>query len=187
MRKITFKGTINGKEFDNVQDYNAEMNSLFSAGETNITASSSTTVTEEPEEKKRKELEITDFLPFFYDQNDKYYLDKLVSDDAALNEKNLAYADRILSASYADLSEALESDSLTVEQALSLANIIKEIRSQIEVDSHENNNAVNELTEKITADTQRLNLLNNAKPVLAMMSDYYNDVFNKVRDFLLKF
>ena len=99
MKKIVFKGVINDKEFDNVQDYNAEMNRLLSGGETNISASSSTRVvdepTDEPKEKPKenvkldKSFDIQDYLPFFNDSTNNHYLDTLVSDSESLNDQTL--------------------------------------------------------------------------------------------------
>ena len=45
--RTQFKGTINGKEFDNVQDYNAEMQRLIAAGES-INAHADTQTIETP-------------------------------------------------------------------------------------------------------------------------------------------
>ena len=185
MRKIVFKGVINGEEFDNVQDYNSRMQELISAGVTEIQATSSTSMKSEEPENKKKEFDLTDYLPYF--NNEKYYLDQLVSDDNALNEKNLAYAEKTFGAAYSDLSKALENGEVDVNQLLNLANIIKEIRSQVAIDSSENRNAINELTEKITNDTKHLQLLNNAKPVLSTVAEYYEAAFELVKSYLLKF
>lgn len=184
MRKIVFRGVINGEEFDNVQDYNSRMQELISTGVTEIQATSSTSMKSE-ELGKKKEFDLTDYLPYF--NNEKYYLDQLVSDDNALNEKNLAYAERTFGAAYSDLSRALEGGEVDVNQLLNLANIIKEIRSQVAIDSSENRTAINELTEKITNDTKHLQLLNNAKPVLSTVAEYYEAAFELVKSYLLKF
>lgn len=184
MRKIVFEGVINGEKFDNVQDYNSRMQELISAGVTEIQATSSTSMkSEEPE--KKKEFDLTDYLPYF--NNEKHYLDQLVSDDSALNEKNLAYAERTFGAAYNDLSKALADGEVDVNQLLNLANIIKEIRSQVAIDSSENRTAINELTEKIANDTKHLQLLNNAKPVLSTVAEYYDAAFELVKSYLLKF
>ena len=186
MRKIVFRGVINGEEFDNVQDYNSRMQELISKGVTEIQATSSTSMkSEEPENKKKKEFDLTDYLPYFNDKN--YYLDQLVSDDSALNEKNLAYAEKTFDAAYSDLSRALEDGEVDVNQLLNLANIIKEIRSQVAIDSSENRTAITELTEKITNDTKHLQILNNAKPVLSAVAEYYEAAFELVKNYLLKF
>jgi anaerobic ribonucleoside-triphosphate reductase activating protein len=50
MRKSIFKGTINGQEFDNVNDYNARMNELISAG-AEIEAASSTQIPKSAEDE----------------------------------------------------------------------------------------------------------------------------------------
>lgn len=187
MKKVVFKGIINGKEFDNVKDYNEEMNRLLSSGES-VTASSSTNIVEEtPQDKENYHFDADDFLPFFGSDDNIHYLDRLVGEDDKLNKESLAYAEKTFGAAYSDLSKALENGEGDVNQLLNLANIIKEIRSQVAIDSSENRNAINELTEKITNDTKHLQLLNNAKPVLSAVAEYYEAAFDLVKSYLLKF
>ena len=174
MKKITFEGTINGETFDNVQDYNNRMQELISAGVTDIDASSKTSVKGElcNEENDNDDFNLMDYLPFF--NNGNYYLDQLVSEDDSLNEKNLAYAEGIFKDTYKSLRIALEKGDVDVNDLLSLIGFIKDIRSRIAIDSNENHKAVDELTEKISNETKRLHVLNNAKPILASVSDYYD-------------
>ena len=49
MKKVNFKGIVNGVEFDNVNDYNARLEELVDKGVLEITASSNTYITEEPD------------------------------------------------------------------------------------------------------------------------------------------
>lgn len=49
MKKVNFKGIVNGVEFDNVNDYNARLEELIGKGASEITASSNTYITEEPD------------------------------------------------------------------------------------------------------------------------------------------
>lgn len=192
MRKLVFKGIINGKEFDNVQDYNAEMNRLLSSGETNISASSSTSMVDEPvneqkiNKKPEKPFNIQDYLIFFNDNCEQYYLDSLVSNDDALNNRNSSLASKVAASTYDKLVEDLNSNKHTVDELFSFVNILKEIRSRIAQDSEDNRNTCDELEKRIDQDKKKLDLLANAKPIINTLSEYYNAAFNLVRDYLLK-
>ena len=191
MRKLVFKGIINGKEFDNVQDYNTEMNRLLSSGETNISASSSTSVVDEPvveqkiNKKPEKPFDIQDYLIFFNDNCEQYYLDALVSNDDALNGRNLNLAGNVATSVYNKLVEDLKSNKLTVDEAFRFVNILKEIRSRIAQDSEDNHHTCDELEKRIEQDKKKLDLLNNAKSIINTLSEYYDTSFNLVRDYLL--
>ena len=191
MRKLVFKGIINGKEFDNVQDYNTEMNKLLSSGETNISASSSTSVIDEPvneqkiNKKPEKPFNIQDYLIFFNDNCEQYYLDALVSNDDALNDRNLNLAGNVATSAYNKLVENLKSNKLTVDEAFSFVNMLKEIRSKVAQDSEDNRHTCDELENRIEQDKKKLDLLTNAKPIINTLSEYYDAAFNLVRDYLL--
>ena len=96
MKKSIFKGIINGQEFDNVNDYNARMNELMSAGQA-IEASTSTQVVDTDEKgevcAKREGVAPTpDMIPIFGGSNYasvSAYLDDVVTDDGDENEKML--------------------------------------------------------------------------------------------------
>lgn len=195
MRKVVFKGIINGQEFDNVKDYNEAMNKLLANGVTNISASSETKVVNETEPVKEVEdiendsnyeFDPQEFLPFFNNESTGYYLDTLVSDDDKLNEKNLKYVEESLEDAFDDLKTLLEEEVISLTDAFGFINMLKDVRSNLETDSSANRTAVAELTEKISQDTQKLKLLNNARPVLATLSEYYDAAFDEVKDYLLK-
>lgn len=114
MKKVSvFRGVVNGKEFNNVADYNAELKALMDAGETDIQASSSTsikTVTDESNPTSGYESTCTDcdcpdgvctctsadsdedlsIYPYMED-DDPFYLDILVTSDRDTNSE--AYAE----------------------------------------------------------------------------------------------
>ena len=195
MRKLVFKGIINGKQFDNVQDYNKEMNRLISSGSLNISASSSTQFVDdsaaiEPEKAKPaeevREFHEEDYLPFF-DGRSQYYLDLLVSSDDALNERNINIAEKEFYEKLTDLKNTLATGNVSIEDAFSFVNKLKEIRSQINNDAEDNRTTINGVNEKISQLTGNLQVLNNAKPVIATVSDYYEEAFKLVKDYLLKF
>ena len=195
MRKLVFEGIINGKKFDNVQDYNKEMNRLISSGSLNISASSSTHLVDdsavaarEPEKVETvRPFDDEDYLPFFNNSTPQYYLDLLVSNDNALNERNRDIAEQEFDKKLTDLKKVLATGTVSIEDAFSFVNKLKEVRSQINNDAEENRTTINEVNEKISQLTNNLQVLNNAKPVIATVSDYYDKAFELVKGYLLKF
>jgi methyl-accepting chemotaxis protein len=195
MRKLVFEGIINGKKFDNVQDYNKEMNRLLSSGSLNISASSSTHLVDdsnvaarEPEKVETiRPFDEQDYLPFFNNDASQYYLDLLVSSDNALNERNMDIASQEFDRKLTDLKKVLATGNVSIEDAFSFVNRLKEVRSQINTDAEENRTTINEVNEKISQLTGNLQVLNNAAPVIATVSDYYDKAFELVKGYLLKF
>jgi hypothetical protein len=195
MRKLVFEGIINGKKFDNVQDYNKEMNRLISSGSLNISASSSTHLVDdsavaarEPEKAETvRPFDEEDYLPFFNNNTTQYYLDLLVSSDNALNERNRDVAEQEFDRKLTDLKKVLATGTVSIEDAFSFVNKLKEVRSQINNDAEENRTTINDVNEKISQLTNNLQVLNNAKPVIATVSDYYDKAFELVKGYLLKF
>ena len=203
MKKVVFKGIINGKEFDNVQDYNAAMSKLIAQGATSIQASSETQIVDEDEKTKEldpnqnkndvrlvKEVEpkfdVNDYHPYF-NEGDEYYLDYLVSPDKELNEKNLKIAENTLKNTFEALHRALGAGRVSFDDAFDLINILKETRAAIKEDTDDNRAAIAQLTESIKRDEENLELLKYAKPVLGVMADYYDSAFALVKDYLLKY
>lgn len=198
MRKVVFKGIINGKEFDNVQDYNEAMLKLVNEGATIINASSQTNIVDEPETKEPEKLvntqkgfDIQAYIPFFKD-GDIYYVDRLVSDDDDLNKRILSRVNDILNEYHNNLKDLLNDDELSIEDVFELLNKVKDIRTQIEEDSINNNNLIRDYTNEIQNMTNQINefknklkVLNNAAPVFKLIGDYYNTSFNLLRDYLI--
>ena len=182
MKKVIFKGIINDKEFDNVNDYNVEMNKLIKDGVA-VSASSTTKIVDDVQEEG---FPIERFLPFFGSSDDVYYLDKLVGEDDKLNKESLAYADKIISTVAGQLVNALDTNKITVEEAFELINKIKEVRTQIDSDYSESKQAITDLEKRISDAEKRLVLLNNALPVIDAFKDYYKSAFETVKGYLLK-
>ena len=193
MRKIVFEGTINGKTFDNVQDYNNEMNRLLSNGETIIQASSQTSVVDEPEcdtyieeEKKNKEFDIQDFTPLFK-EDDGCYLDLLSSDDKEYNSWLFGSIDTALSEALENLKNVIEDDQLSIDDAFELINAFKTIRLNVSNDKDDNDAAIHEISDRIKKDTNTLDLLRNASTIINAATVYYDAAFKMVKDYLLGF
>ena len=182
---MVFKGIINDKEFDNVQDYNNEMNKLISAGES-ISASSSTQVIDEPEvNKKKKEFNPYEYLPFF-NKDSNYYVDALIDEDDESNQKNFDFMGKMLAESYDGLVNSTENEEISVEDALDLLNRIQEIRNIIRNDSKDTTEAINKLTMTINKADENIKLLKKAEPVFNMLSNYYKDAFENLKNYLIK-
>ena len=112
MKKVTvFQGTVNGKNYDNVADYNAAITALINAGETDIQATSSTsikTIDETPQPTNselytytKDELEENDlsFYPYMED-DDPFYLDILATTDKMTNHEAYTEAQNVLAKCY---------------------------------------------------------------------------------------
>ena len=166
MKKVVFKGVINDKEFDNVQDYNAEMSRLLGTGEM-INASSSTSVAEESDfdqsrrtqDKIEEPYNLNDFLPFFNSGSDQYYLDKLVSDDDELNDKNLNLTQVALDEKIEKFDKVLHHTDISLEELWDFINMLKNIKSRISEDSKNNSESITEFEKRIKTDSDNLNIL----------------------------
>lgn len=219
MKKVVFKGTINGKEFDNVQDYNNEMTKLISEGSSVEAHSQTNIVNDEEDEKKALEkrviedkkpsqskqchlnFDIDDYTPFFTDGDECYYLDRFVSSDKDLNDKNLKDLKSILNECTDSLKRKLNSGCVSIDKLFELINIIKSIKDEVMRDMKNNDSAIIDLnstiddlkytiesaTNEIHDMEDKIQVLNNAKPVLDMVNKYYSDTFDIIKKHLLSF
>ena len=192
MRKVVFKGIINGKEFDNVKDYNEAMSKLIAQGATSINASSETRVAdekelyEEPKTEIKEEFNLEDFLPFF--DGDEYYIDKLVSPNEAETRKNINDAEDLLVNNLTKLEKVLNGKvDFDIEDAFKCVDKIKEIRTQLKRDSDWNEKATKEISDRIKTDNEKLKVLSNTKLALTLLSEYYDGVFKLIKSYLFGF
>ena len=90
-QKKVFKGTINGIEFDNVQEYNAEMTRLINEGK-NVDASSQTTIENVDEANNSCDSNAAPvrMLPGF-DLPNVHYINNYINEDTV---DNMEYVDR---------------------------------------------------------------------------------------------
>lgn len=186
MKKIIFKGIINGKEFDTVQDYNEEMNRLLGAGEFDIDAKSETRVVENPEAEVEDEhnkgvqpgFDVEDYLP-----NDNKYLDDFVTNDKDLNKKKLDYLKDKTWKSYNRLEKDLK--NMSVDNAFYLINTIKNLKDDIENDKKDNDMTKFTINQRMEADANKLEFLESAEPFIDLLLSYYTEAFNTIRKHLL--
>lgn len=195
--KTVFKGTINGKEFNSVEEYNKEMRELLSRGES-INASSSTQVVNETETETSKPLEessedseeYTCMLPYF-DDPEFHYLDDTISEDENENSKVLNDIINDLTVAKEDILEVLEDMTLAdiKEYAKSLNNVLAQIGS----DNTLNQEAINIIDERIAKHSEEIAKLQNelnkfrndrkalvsAKKIINTMNNFYSDLVNE--------
>ena len=188
MKKTVFKGTINGKQFDSVQAYNEEMTRALAAGESVIAESHTETVEGrscgECEsckcQSKTPETEIRYcMLPRFHDT--EYYIDQLVTGDddtdADTYAKELEELDKVFTFMKIEAPK-LSKDSL--DKYLSDVNDVVEMISD---DDEENEETIKslvcekeELKRRIEEIDKELKICENAKPIITLYQDFYQDI-----------
>ena len=190
MKKVVFKGIVNDKEFDNINDYNEEMSRLVCEG-ASIKASSSTQIVDEPEEVKPKPVEedgtcinILDstFSPYFGEG--PFYLD-VVSGDEELDKKALDKVKNDLADAKEKLKTALDMEHFSLDEALEAMSRYKSIRDSIVEDSYQNETVIRDLEQEIERDKNKLNTLRSSKPFIKEFLEGYTDLFNSIRQYLL--
>lgn len=197
MKKVVeFKGIINGVEFNDVAAYNARMNELIQAGETDIQASSSTSVQHVPvaDPVVTTTLDVVDedlsHFPYM-DEDDPFYLDLLVTDDSVRNKEAYKEAQKVLEKCYRYTVESLNVDpDTTNDQRRDYYDEVCEVISEIKDDITNTNNAIasinekrNTLREEYEREMNRLDgdarILNDALKVGTMFKAYYEDIANE--------
>ncbi len=188
MKKIVFKGVINGKEFDTVQDYNEEMNRLLSSGEFIIDAKSETQVRETPEddieyehnENGQLEFDVENYLP-----NNNENLDYFVTNDKDLNKKNLDYFKDKIWKSYNRLEKDLK--NMSTDDAFHLINTIKNFKDDVELNKKDHDQSKFIINQRMKDDADKLNFLESAEPFIDLLLSYYTEAFDIIRKHLLSF
>ena len=173
MNKVTvFKGTINGREFDTVEAYNAYMNELISKGVTNIQACSSTSIkcvdeevnssgyvssctadqcpgtctsvsTSASTELPEEDEDVT-FYPYMED-DDPFYLDLLVTDNKETNIDAYNEAQKQLEISYRNIVKALYNSDTTVEERKEYLADVNDIIANVKNDIADTNAAADKI------------------------------------------
>jgi len=186
MKKVVFKGTINGDVFDNVKDYNERMSELINSGKTEISASSTTNVFEEETDVPNVKLfDQEKFIPYFNSESNGHYLDTLVSDDKEKNEKALENAKLMLLDKFKELNRLLTGEEISNEDALDLAQTVKDIRTCIDHDMSDNDEGIKEISDGIKGLQDQLTVLEEAVPVITLFKNYYDSVWNELKKYLL--
>lgn len=182
--KTIFKGTINGKEFDNVKDYNAEMTRLINANET-VDAKSETRMVEVCEtcnceqctcDKQPTEPteERVNMLPFF---DSPAYLDKLVSTDSNANNRVLADLEEFLNNHMGKIVKQMA--KFDVSQLNDYAKNIRNVLNQLKYDSDKTTECLDKIEEKITKLESKHECLEASLDAIGILWDFYDDLLSK--------
>ena len=196
MKKTVFTGTINGKTFDNVADYNKCMMQLLEKG-VEVHASSSTSITEvEPEPIDTCASTPEDgvsLFPFFEEDAD-YYLDALVTPDAEKNLAIRAEMRNLLEKCYSYIMEMLLDKNIDTDEKLAYRDNIHDLIGSIEADRNNNlkcksviakrreeaiakyNAAKAEYNEAMIKFRAEEFMVDGANPVINMLLDFYRDI-----------
>ena len=198
MKKVIFKGVINGVEFDTLDGYNQEIDRLAAEGCNNIVASTSTQIEEVPDvencdcdcncnECQYKEPEYQVNLVPMFDTNE-HYLDRLVGQDSNENVAILNDLKTALPQWTREITSALRTMSKTdlMVYLKSLDNIIESIT----VDRNDTSNSYLKLDADIqTAKEElrktehnlnslqnRMNVLNDCHPIMDSLQEFYENL-----------
>lgn len=175
-KKTVFKGVINGKEFDNVQAYNQEMQSLIATG-ADINASSQTSIEDDKCccgncETCDKCQESIDFLPYFSNPQE-YYLDRLITEDGATNDKNIEELKMLLTQSGKHI---LNSVNKMDEHALeNYKKDLKDVIKTLDSDKIDNKKSLDSLSKKMS-------MLHYADEAINLMNEFYSTIYNRITD-----
>lgn len=161
MKKIVFKGTINGKEFNDVKSYNEEMMKVMESGAP-VQAESHT---ESIEETKTEEI---DMLPGFSDYK-QYYLDDLVTGDDDKDNQLFEEWDFKLGEAYNNIRKKI--DEMDSNQ---LAKYIKDLNDVIACIDEDIADAKNDL-EKAKLQAK---IANNSIHISQLTRSWYENVAN---------
>lgn len=187
MKKVTFKGTINGETFDNVESYNKKISSLLESNE-NIEASSNTYICNDytvANESEQSNIDLEKFTPLFDSNTKQYYLDAMVTDDTELNAKRLSGLEDIFGQRYAELCDLLRNRKLSVDQAIELSQVIKNIRLGVNSDQQDNNDKIEEIKKELNRKSAQLDILKKATPFIESTKEYYDNIWNDLKIYLL--
>lgn len=161
MKKIVFKGTINGKEFNDVKSYNEEMMKVMESG-VPVQAESHTESIEETE------TEEIDMLPGFSDYK-QYYLDDLVTGDDDKDNQLFEEWDFKLGEAYNNIRKKI--DKMDSNQ---LAEYIEDLNDVIACIDEDIADAKNDL-EKAKLQTK---IANNSIHISQLTRSWYENMVN---------
>lgn len=165
MKKTIFKGIINGKEFDSVQEYNKEMMKAIENGYS-IQAESHTETVDEYD----------NFTPYF-SKDDGDYLDKLV-DGTQKDEDRYVEMVKTLDDATKELRKFISNASYN--ELMELAKKYDDILKIIDRDTKDNLRCLEKLDKQLQQLRSNKNLCTNAKPVLEHLSDFYDDLYEQI-------
>lgn len=173
MKKTIFKGTINGKQFDSVQEYNKEMMRAIAAGE-NVSAESHTETVEDD----------YDGSPLYHQNNDLPKLDKDYLDSITGN-KNID--ENLYNNELNRLSDCYEriSKNLKPDYQKDIEKFVKILKDDAEANFKEADIVkceMSSLKEEIRSLKADLDIIATQKKFIELYSDFYNDLMDLYND-----
>ena len=198
MKKIYFTGTINGKQFDNENDYADYFHKLMEAGENVSAASSYETVDVDDDDVSEYEYgDDVSAMPYMED-DDPFYLDLLVSSNRDANAEALTETIDYFRRCMNYIVDELHSDDVSLESIVEYGEKINHMLEQFEADRKNTVSAEAQLKTRLTSlykeyeDVKRkfendikdcedqLVVLDGAKPVIDEFIDFYRSVEREV-------
>lgn len=167
MKKIVFKGTVNGKEFNDVKSYNEALQKAIELGETIDAQSHTETVNELPQKPEEDICMLPGFENF-----DEYYIDKLVTGDR--EQDKLAYKrwEEELSDTFAKVLDKVF--LMDLKEIKSYSEELEDALQCIEEDKNDNDKCIKELEEKLT-------YCRGAYNIIDLTKRYYNFMLDQVK------
>ena len=198
MRKVLFKGIINGEQFDNVADYNKKMMELIAKGDS-VEASSSTQIVDTDVDSENN-TELANGEPDLKDDVEKnpkvdmrYYIPFEIKDiDDLLDPTNMDDEHESMLEGLQDYIDDLfdefsgKVEKINTQELLDFAKRVKEIVRDLEKSSKENDVVIDKLKTRIADDTNKLEQVNRADEVIDTLLNYYDNVYQLAKAELLK-
>lgn len=199
MKKTVFNGIINGVEFDNVNDYNKEMQRLLSEGCSNIQAQSSTSIVDDKCEHGECKCEgckgacKSNVSPWpGFEDPDRHFLDVLLEDETeSYHDKSMKLQDH-LDNEYDDIVNSEEFNDIYTLNSYKkdISEILESFEETYAKTSHTFNNITNEkiflqkqlseIQEKLDKANDKLGKLGFAFDVIEKYQAFYKKLYDKV-------
>jgi uncharacterized linocin/CFP29 family protein len=170
MKKIVFKGTVNGKEFNDVKSYNDALQKAIALGEM-INAQSHTETVNTTNELPQKPEEDICMLPGF-ENFDEYYIDKLVTGDREQDKAAYKKWEEELSDTFAKVLDKVF--LMDLEEIKSYSEELEDALQCIEEDKNDNNKVIKELEGELARYRGAYNIIDLTKR-------YYNFMLDQVK------
>lgn len=194
-KKIVFEGTVNGKKFDNLKDYNECVNQLIANGEFVEASTCSKVVDEEDEVKSKmpesfkalmnaideyKDDKTLPLLPYM-EEGDPFYLNELLVDKD--QDKVFEEVNETLDECFENITEAIKDKSICIEGLYDYLNDVENVIERVEGDLEKNDKALEsiekqleELNNEVDALIAKIEVLDNAKTIIEGMHEFYTDL-----------
>ena len=194
-KKIVFEGTVNGKKFDNLNDYNEYVNRLIGMGQFVEASTCSKVVDEENEIKSKmpegfkalmdaideyKDDKTVSLLPYM-EEGDPFYLNELIVDKD--QDKVFEEVNNTLDECFENITEVIKDESICIEGLYDYLNDVENVIERVEGDLEKNDKALESiekqlesLNDEVDALIAKIEVLDNAKTIIEGMHEFYTDL-----------